>query len=186
MSASKAGSAGATDTVPTQAPVGASRSLVPVHMTRADLGEVEAIEVLAYRFPWTRGNFEDALDSGYTGLCVRDAQGLLQAYSVLMPVIDEVHLLNLCVAPACQRQGLGAALLVSSIASAHASGFASMLLEVRPSNTAAVALYGRAGFAQIGRRKHYYPAAQGQREDALVMRLSDLSINHLEHGHGRA
>lgn len=186
MSASKVSHAGPPDAMPASPSVAVPQPLRPVHMTRADLEEVAAIEVLAYAFPWTRGNFEDALDSGYTGLCVRDAEGRLQAYSVLMPVIDEVHLLNLCVAPDCQRRGLGAALLASSIASAHASGFASMLLEVRPSNTAALALYRRAGFAQIGRRKQYYPAPQGQREDALVLRLSDLSTHHLEHGHGRA
>jgi len=185
MSASKADNAGAANLHPKPA-AESVLALAPQHMTRLDLDDVEAIEVAAYPFPWTRGNFEDALDSGYTGLCVRDAQGHLQAYSVLMPVIDEVHLLNLCVAPALQGRGLGAALLAWSVASAHTSGFASMLLEVRPSNGAALALYRRAGFVEIGRRKHYYPAPQGRREDALVMRLSDLSHNPLEPLHGPA
>jgi ribosomal-protein-alanine N-acetyltransferase len=45
-----------------------------------------------------------------------------------------------------------------------------MLLEVRPSNTGAIALYQAAGFAEIGRRKGYYPAHGGKREDALVLR----------------
>jgi ribosomal-protein-alanine N-acetyltransferase len=47
----------------------------------------------------------------------------------------------------------------------------SMLLEVRPSNTRALEIYERYGFKHIGRRKGYYPAANGQREDALVMRF---------------
>jgi [ribosomal protein S18]-alanine N-acetyltransferase len=157
--------------------------LRPFAMTRADLDEVDAIERVAYPFPWSRGNFEDALDSGYTGLCARDAAGRLQAYSVLMPVVDEVHLLNLCVAPACQGQRLGAALLAASIECARASGFDSMLLEVRPSNTAALGLYRQAGFVQIGRRRNYYPAPDGAREDALVMRLSDLTTSFLERAH---
>jgi [ribosomal protein S18]-alanine N-acetyltransferase len=147
----------------------------PVLMTLADLDEVAAIEHEAYPFPWSRGNFVDSLGSGYTGLCLREIQGRLLAYSMLMPVIDEVHLLNLCVARADQRQGLGAALLAASIAAARASGFATMLLEVRPSNLPAIALYQRYGFSVIGRRKNYYPAPDGRREDALVMRLNDLT-----------
>ena len=147
----------------------------PVRMTLADLDEVAAIELEAYPFPWTRVNFVDSLDSGYTGLCLRDTQGCLLAYSMLMPVIDEVHLLNLCVAPAKQRQGLGTAMLTASICAARVSGFASMLLEVRPSNLPAIGLYERFGFSVIGRRKNYYPAPGGSREEALVMRLEDLT-----------
>ena len=147
----------------------------PVRMTLADLDEVAAIELEAYPFPWTRVNFVDSLDSGYTGLCLRDTLGRLLAYSMLMPVIDEVHLLNLCVAPVRQRQGLGAGLLAASICAARVSGFASMLLEVRVSNLPAIALYERFGFSMIGRRKNYYPAPGGSREEALVMRLEDLT-----------
>jgi len=155
----------------------------PTRMTRSELDEVVAIEARAYPFPWTRRNFEDSLDSGYTGLCVRDTAGHLLAYSVLMPVIDEVHLLNLCVAPEQQRQGLGTLMLAESVAAARVSKFASLLLEVRPSNLPALSLYERFGFQLIGRRKNYYPAANGTREDALVMRLEDLSANHLESLH---
>jgi len=153
----------------------AALAAAPVRMTPADLDEVAAIELDAYPFPWSRGNFADSLSSGYTGMCVRDLHGRLLAYSMLMPVIDEVHLLNLCVARAQQRQGLGAALLAACVDSARVSGFGSMLLEVRPSNLPAIALYERFGFSVIGRRKNYYPAPGGLKEDALVMRLEDLT-----------
>jgi ribosomal-protein-alanine N-acetyltransferase len=161
-----------------QPPPATRRAAQPLRMTLADLDEVTAIEQEAYAYPWSRGNFVDSLVSGYTGLCLREmAQpgGRLMAYSILMPVIDEVHLLNLCVARADQRQGWGTALLAASMATARASGFAAMLLEVRPSNLPAIALYQRHGFSLIGRRKNYYPAPDGRREDALVMRLNDLT-----------
>ena len=153
-------------------------------MGMADLDEVAEIERLAYTYPWTRGNFEDSLGSGYTGLCMRAGGGHLLGYSVLMPVVDEAHLLNFCVAPAWQRQGLGARLLNWSIETARRSGFSALLLEVRPSNENALRLYERFGFELIGRRKNYYPAPQRSREDALVMRLKWPSHFSSETSHG--
>ncbi|CAM2145938.1 [ribosomal protein S18]-alanine N-acetyltransferase [Pararobbsia alpina] len=141
-------------------------------MTPADLDEVAAVESVAYEFPWTRGNFEDALRNGYLGLCMRDVHGSLIGYCVLMPVVDEMHLLNLCVAPASQGRGVGLALLNDAVRITRAEKLFSMLLEVRPSNQRAVRLYERFGFVAIGRRRNYYPAAQRKREDAIVMRLT--------------
>ena len=69
------------------------RYLAP--MTDADLDEVVAIEHVAYEFPWSRGNFEDSLRNGYLGVCLRHVTGSLIGYCVLMPVVDEMHLLNL-------------------------------------------------------------------------------------------
>ena len=66
-------------------------------MTEADLNEVAAVEQEAYDFPWSRGNFEDSLRNGYFGVCMRHVTGTLIGYFVLMPVVDEMHLLNLCV-----------------------------------------------------------------------------------------
>lgn len=81
----------------------ADRYLTP--MTEADLDEVAAVEKLAYEFPWSRGNFQDSLRNGYFGVCLRHVTGTLIGYCVLMPVVDEMHLLNLCVAPSAQRAG---------------------------------------------------------------------------------
>ena len=68
-------------------------------MTEGDLDEVAAIEKIAYEFPWSRGNFGDSLRNGYFGVCLRHVTGTLIGYCVLMPVVDEMHLLNLCVTP---------------------------------------------------------------------------------------
>jgi ribosomal-protein-alanine N-acetyltransferase len=141
-------------------------------MTDGDLDEVAAVEREAYEFPWTRSNFEDSLRNGYFGVCMRHVSGALLGYCVLMPVVDEMHLLNLCVAPRAQRTGAGLALLREAVRISRTKGLSGMLLEVRPSNLRAVRLYERFGFVTIGRRKNYYPARHRGREDALVMRFT--------------
>ena len=91
------------------------------------------------------------------------------AHTVLV-AIDEAHLLNLTVAPEHQGRGWGGDMLRECLRLAAGDLQANaMLLEVRPSNAAALALYQRAGFRSVGRRRGYYPAAAG-REDALVLR----------------
>lgn len=141
-------------------------------MTEADLDEVAAVEKLAYEFPWTRGNFQDSLRNGYYGLCLRHITGALIGYCVLMPVVDEMHLLNLCVSPHAQGAGAGLALLREAVRVSRQQGLEGVLLEVRPTNTRAIHLYDRFGFAVIGRRKNYYPARHRSREDAIVMRIT--------------
>lgn len=148
----------------------ADRYMTP--MTDADLDEVAQVERDAYEFPWSRGNFQDSLRNGYFGVCMRHVTGTLIGYCVFMPVVDEMHLLNLCVAPRAQRTGAGLALLREVVRIARSKVLLGVLLEVRPSNARAVKLYERFGFVTIGRRRHYYPARHRGREDALVMRLT--------------
>ncbi|HEV3104076.1 MAG TPA: ribosomal protein S18-alanine N-acetyltransferase [Trinickia sp.] len=148
----------------------ADRYLSP--MTDADLDEVALVEREAYEFPWTRGNFEDSLRNGYFGVCMRHVTGTLIGYCVLMPVVDEMHLLNLCVAPRAQGTGAGLALLREAVRITRGKQLGGLLLEVRPSNLRAVRLYERFGFVTIGRRKNYYPARHRSREDAIVMQFS--------------
>lgn len=148
----------------------ADRYLSP--MTEADLDEVAAVEQEAYEFPWSRGNFEDSLRNGYFGICMRHVTGALVGYCVLMPVVDEMHLLNLCVAPQVQGTGAGLALLREAVRTTRSKALSGLLLEVRPSNVRALRLYERFGFTTVGRRKNYYPARRHGREDALVMRYT--------------
>lgn len=139
-------------------------------MTVRDLDEVGRIEALAYGFPWSRGNFIDSLAAGYLAevlACPRD--GLL-GYFVAMPGVDELHLLNITVAPAAQGRGHGQILLDAVQAQGRRLGLGTLWLEVRDGNHRARALYLRRGFAEVGLRRGYYPAAGG-REDAVVMRL---------------
>ena len=139
-------------------------------MNVTDIEDVIAVEQNAYPFPWTRGNFLDSLDSGYEAWVLRDEDGLLLGYFLMMYAVEEVHLLNITVRPDRQGQGLGRKLLDQLIALARDAGMHSVLLEVRPSNNHALMVYHHLGFVQIGQRKNYYPAAGAGREDAIVMR----------------
>ncbi len=139
-------------------------------MTIAGLDGVMAIEQVAYEFPWSRGNFIDALAAGYDArLLCRDEQTI--GYFVVMAGVDEMHLLNLSVAPAEHGQGHGRFMLDEIVALCGRASAQKLWLEVRGSNTRARAIYRRFGFTEIGLRKAYYPAARGQREDAIVMGL---------------
>ena len=140
-------------------------------MRRDDLPEVGGLEQLVYSHPWTQGNFQDSLDSGYQCWLARDTGGKLAGYFLLMMMPDEAHLLNITVSPAWQGRGLGRILLERAFQIARNFSAPAVLLEVRPSNPHALAVYRHVGFRQIGIRKNYYPAAEGRREDAIVMRL---------------
>ena len=140
-------------------------------MSEPDVDDVLVLEESVYPHPWSSGNFLDSFASAYQAWVLRDQAGQLLAYYLLMPMVDEAHLLNLAVSPDMQGCGLGRFMLDQMLACARGLGMESVLLEVRPSNTRALEVYRRYGFSQIGRRKAYYPAANGQREDAIVMRL---------------
>lgn len=149
-------------------PAGAGLALVP--MTAADVDEVHALECSVFPHPWSRANFADSLTAGYDAWLLRDPAGRLAGYFVLMYALDEAHLLDVAVAGERQGTGLGRYLLETLCARAREMGATSVLLEVRPSNERALAVYERFGFTGIGRRKGYYPAHEGKREDAIVMR----------------
>jgi ribosomal-protein-alanine N-acetyltransferase len=136
-------------------------------MTLEDLDAVFAIEQTVQAYPWTRGNFADALQNGY--FCsVDETHGEIRGYAVLMPVVDEAELLNIGVAADQQRKGLGRAMLLEMLDIAREKNIRRVFLEVRASNAAALALYRSAGFADIGLRRGYYRNAGGN-EDAITM-----------------
>ncbi len=139
-------------------------------MQIADLDGVMAIEPTIYTHPWTRGNFSDSLNSGYSAWVLEANQKII-GYALLMMVLDEAHLLNLSVAKDQQKQGLGRYLLEHMLQIAKNHKAANMFLEVRPSNISAIALYENMGFCEMAVRRGYYPAHNG-REDAVLMGLA--------------
>lgn len=141
-------------------------------MQPGDVDEVLVIENTEYPHPWTRGNFVESLRIDYEAVTLRDARHRLVGYFVAMVVVDELHLLNITVCGNLQGRGVGRLLLDKVVALSQEKKTASILLEVRPTNARALAVYQRYGFAPIGRRKGYYPAADNRREDAIVMRYS--------------
>jgi [ribosomal protein S18]-alanine N-acetyltransferase len=140
-------------------------------MTVRDLDAVAALEASAYSFPWSRGNFTDSLAAGYIAEVLVGAEEGLVGYFVAMAGVDELHLLNITIAPAWQGLGLGRGLLHAVADHGRQLGLAALWLEVRQSNERARALYRGLGYAEVGLRRGYYPAA-GRREDAVVMSLS--------------
>jgi [ribosomal protein S18]-alanine N-acetyltransferase len=140
----------------------AKTELVPMRET--DVDAVTAMEQRAHPFPWTRGNFVDSLKAGHSAWMFREG-GEPIGYAVLMMTVDEAELLDITIAPEHQRRGLGSELLDRMFEVARGHGALRMLLEVRPSNESALALYRRFGFVEIGRRCAYYHG----REDAIVM-----------------
>jgi len=139
-------------------------------LTEARLDEVVAIERLAYDHPWTVGNFSDSLRSGYEAQLLHAGEVVL-GYFVAMKGVDEVHLLNITVAPAHQGQGWGRIMLDALALWARGQGAQWLWLEVRVSNVRAMRIYEHHGYRRVCERKGYYPARHGHREDAVVMSL---------------
>jgi len=154
-------------------------------MEAGDLDEVLSIEQISHAHPWTRGNFSDSLAAGHWAYCIRpeasdinlgsylDPQ-VLWAYCILYPAVDELHLLNITVAPKLRRLGIAVRMMKAIEGIAASRKIPRIILEVRPSNIPAITLYQSLGYETIGVRKGYYPADEstGQREDAQVMAKS--------------
>lgn len=165
-----------TAVIQTPTPQASAREARFEPMTPDHLDSVLAVEQSAYTYPWSRGNFADSLQSGYQAqLLCADAEAhdeALLGYFVAMKGVDEVHLLNITVAPAHQQQGWARVMLDGLAIWSRGQGAQWLWLEVRASNLRAKAVYERYGFRHVGLRKAYYPdgpAGRNQREDALVM-----------------
>ncbi|NQY26471.1 MAG: ribosomal protein S18-alanine N-acetyltransferase [Piscirickettsiaceae bacterium] len=143
-------------------------------MQQSDLAEVVNIEQLANQFPWSRKNFEGCLKSKHQAWVFVDESKDIQGYAIVQKVVDEAHLLNICVKPSAQKQGLGRKILNHIIDYSNSISSVLIVLEVRSSNKRAQQLYISAGFNEMSVRKNYYPAKQG-REDAVLMGL-DLDL----------
>lgn len=139
-------------------------------MQMADLDAIMQIEPTIFPYPWSRGNFSDSLNSGYSCWAM-ELNRKITGYAVLMMVLDEAHLLNIGLAKSQQGQGLGRQLLEHMMMIGRRHGGLNMFLEVRPSNKAAITLYEKIGFNEMAIRKGYYPAKNG-REDAVLMGMA--------------
>ena len=139
-------------------------------MLEADLDDVMSVESKIYDFPWTRQIFFDCLRVGYISqVCELDEQ--LAGYCIMSTGAAEAHILNLCIAQDYRRMGFGQRLLEHMLDIARKRQVGTVFLEVRPSNSGAIALYDKIGFNQIGTRRDYYPAKLG-REDAIIFAIS--------------
>lgn len=148
-------------------------------MTESHLDAVTALEQQAHPHPWQKRHFADCLASAYETQLLMAGDTLL-GYFVAMKGVDEVHLLNLAVAPAYQRQGWARLMLDALALWSGGQGAQWLWLEARHSNTRAIHIYQAHGFRSVGVRRQYYPVASGSREDAVVMSLPLNAITNQE------
>jgi ribosomal-protein-alanine N-acetyltransferase len=146
-------------------------------MRPEDLDEVLAIERASFSMPWSRGAFLYEIQQNRVARCrVMREDSVIVGYLCVWEIADEIHVTNVAVHPSRRRQGIARSLLGSLLAEAQARDLRLIVLEVRPSNRGAIALYESFGFKITGRRRGYY---YDTGEDALVMeaRLSgNLSV----------
>ena len=141
-------------------------------MKETDIAAVSRIEKLTHIQPWSENVLTDCYHSDYLCLVAeeKDYQKELKGYIILSQVLDEAHLLNLCVSLKYQGFGLGRELTARGIKEVVKRGARKMFLEVRRSNMRAISLYESFGFSEIGIRHNYYQGSSLS-EDAVVMAL---------------
>lgn len=136
-------------------------------MTRGDIPALAALEADCFSEPWSEQAFLDTLESPTAFFLVAaDENGAVLGYGGMHTVQGESYITNIAVSPDCRRQGVGRALLTALTARAAENGGRFITLEVRVSNTAAIALYAALGFARAGIRPRFYTRPT---EDALLM-----------------
>lgn len=135
-------------------------------MQETDIEQVVNLEKAIFSSPWSEKSFCDALQREDTIYLVVEDVGKILGYLGIWLSFDTADLCNIAVMDECRRKHLGQQLLQEGLRQAAAGGAEQILLEVRESNEAAISLYRRNGFKEIGRRKAYYSRPT---EDALLM-----------------
>ena len=138
-----------------------------IPMAREHVPGVAALERLCFADPWSEVSIAGELENPLSLLLVALNFGQICGYIGSQTVLDAADVMNLAVAPAARRHGVGRALLGALAKRLRQAGVCSLTLEVRPSNEAARALYAAFGFLEAGRRPRYYV---NPREDALILR----------------
>lgn len=137
---------------------------------KMNLGDVSAIaelEKLCFSDPWSENSIASEVDNRLSYWLVAEVDGIVAGYVGSQTVLDAADMMNLAVSPDHRRKGIGQALVNALVEHLRQNKVIALLLEVRVSNTPAIALYESLGFEQVGRRPKYY---HNPREDALIMR----------------
>jgi ribosomal-protein-alanine N-acetyltransferase len=119
--------------------------------------------------PWTKAMFESEVGSPFTVYFVALAGDEVAGYAGMWKILDEGHITNIAVSPRYRRKGLGSLLLNKLIEIAEENKIKVLMLEVRKSNEAAIGLYVKKGFEQVGLRRNYYA---DNNEDAVLMNFT--------------
>lgn len=134
-------------------------------MTAADVPSVAALEKLCFSDPWSASLIASELDNPLSLWLVWEEDGAAAAYLGVQRVPPQADVMNVAVSPALRRRGIARALFAEL--ERRLLEIDELFLEVRASNSGAIALYRTLGFEQVGRRPNYY---LDPREDALILR----------------
>ncbi|MBR2011146.1 MAG: ribosomal protein S18-alanine N-acetyltransferase [Clostridia bacterium] len=138
-------------------------------IAKEHLAGIAALEKLSFAAPWSEDALSFLLREEAVGFACLDDAGIPVAYAGMLTVLDEGQITNVATNPAYRRQGLADAVLTALLTEARLRGLATVSLEVRESNLAAISLYEKHGFSVVGKRNHFY---KNPREHALVMLCS--------------
>ena len=139
-------------------------------MQLSDLDAVYQLECASQQEPWSLQHFADELKSPVASVDLYWHHDQLAGFLCTWLIAGELQIQNLATLPTMRRRGVAVRLLEHIIARSKTAGLTSIWLEVRVSNTPAIALYERFGFSAGGKRSAYYPDG----EDALIMKHSGL------------
>ena len=143
----------------------------PVRMTASaeHLQGAAAVETACFAQPWSESSLELLTKEGIGVGFVCLADGRVAAYGGMICAVDEGQITNIAVLPDYRRRGMGDALVRALLRYAKDEKLATVTLEVRASNVAAISLYRRHGFSEVGRRKAFYSKPT---EDALILTVN--------------
>jgi len=136
-------------------------------MNSSHVAQIAQLEKICFSDPWSEKSVASELDNKLAFWLVAAEGDTVAGYIGSQTVIDETDMMNVAVHPDFRRKGIAEALVNGLVEHLKTMGSRCLTLEVRASNAAAIALYEKLGFAEIGRRKNYY---RNPREDALILR----------------
>ena len=137
-----------------------------IPMNKDHVAQIAALEMLCFGDPWSEDSIASELDNPLSLWLVAEQNGAVCGYVGSQTVLDETDMMNIAVRPDCRRQGIAAALIEELVSRLKERGSHILRLEVRESNTPAIALYNSMGFTQLGIRKNYY---RNPKENALIL-----------------
>jgi [ribosomal protein S18]-alanine N-acetyltransferase len=139
-----------------------------------DIDQVLAIDEASFSLPWPARSFHfEVTDNPASRSWVAEIEGQVVGMVVAWMIVDEIHIATIATHNDFRRQGIGEKLLIHTLKSAKEEGALTSFLEVRESNRFARQMYNKFGYAEVGRRRHYY---KDNNEDAILMSLDSINV----------
>ena len=135
-------------------------------MTAACLDAVAALEKECFSHPWSKQSLAESLENENSVFLAAYEDGKLVGYAGMEVIVDEGYIFNVAVSEDYRRRGVGYALVRELVTCGMKNSLCFITLEVRESNSAAIALYSKFGFIRVGERKNYYSDPS---ENAVLM-----------------